>query len=249
MVAITSIASYCSVVALLIIQGTQGCIIHARQDSSSGNGTALPPADFMTIGTDGLAPPETLGYAINHFSLIVSNLTASKEFYGNVLGMRHMFTAQLSPHYSVTYMGHAHGGRNGTGYQTGAELLREKNNANGMIEFQYFAGSADVNITATTRRPNTFSHIGLIVPSLADAEKRMLQYGVTISKRIGLGAQGIESVENAFGFGPYVTTNETERELLIQGQEWVGFSQLLGIEDPDGNFIEVQQLVPPPGVA
>lgn len=87
------------------------------------------------------------------------------------------------------------------------------------------------------------------MPSLAAAEERMLRFGVTVSKRIGLGAQGIESVENALGFGRYATNNETERELLIQGQEWVGFAQLLGIEDPDGNFIEVQQLVPPPGVA
>jgi hypothetical protein len=29
----------------------------------------------------------------------------------------------------------------------------------------------------------------------------------------------------------------------------VGFPQLLVIEDPDGNMIEVQQLVQPPGVA
>lgn len=242
MVGISFIAR-CSSLALLMLHGARGCVLAPRQDGSA------PAPDFMTLGADGPADAETVGYSINHLSLIVSNLTASKEFYGKVLGMRHLFTAQLSPSYSVTYMGHAHGGKNGTGYQTGPELLREKNNAEGMLEFQYFANSADVNATATTQRPNTFSHIGLMVPSLADAQARMERFGVTISKRIGVSAEGIAAVENAFGFGAYVTTNVTERELLIKGQDLIGFSLLLAVEDPDGNMIEVQQIVPPPGVA
>ena len=146
-------------------------------------------------------------------------------------------------------MGHAHGGRNGTGYQTGSELLREKNNANGMIEFQYFANSKDEGGRPSTVRPNTFRHVGLIVPDLKKAQERFEKMGVKVTKRIGVSAEGIKSVENAFGFGEYVTKNQTERELLIQGQEWIGFAQLLIVEDPDGNEIEVQQLVPPPGVA
>lgn len=88
-----------------------------------------------------------------------------------------------------------------------------------------------------------------MVPSLADAQARMERFGVTISKRIGVSAEGIAAVENAFGFGAYVTTNVTERELLIKGQDLIGFSLLLAVEDPDGNMIEVQQIVPPPGVA
>ena len=224
---------------LLSIPSAYACALEARQDN----------AEFLTIGQDGPADQETLGYYLNHLSLIVSNLTASVEFYGNVLGMRHIFTAQLSPSYSVTYMGHAQGGRNGTGYQTGEELLRDKNNAGGLLEFQYFANSGNKNSTATTERPNTFSHIGLIVPSLEKAQERMEKYGVKISKRIGQSAEGIAAVENAFGFGEYVTTNQTERDLLLKGQESIGFAQLLAIEDPDGNMIEVQQLVPPPGVA
>ncbi|KEF60730.1 uncharacterized protein A1O9_02291 [Exophiala aquamarina CBS 119918] len=224
---------------LLGIQGAYACALEPRQDST----------DFLTVGKDGPADQETLGYNLNHLSLIVHNLTASMEFYGNVLGMRHLFTAQLTPSYSVTYMGHAHGGKNGTGYQTGEELLREKNNAAGLLEFQYFANSEDKNLTATTQRPNTFSHIGLIVPSLEKAQERMEKFGVKISKRIGQSAEGIASVENALGAGEYATKNQTERDLLIKGQELVGFAQLLTVEDPDGNMIEVQQLVAPPGVA
>lgn len=217
-----------------------GCSLEPRQDSST---------DFLTVGTDGPADIETLGFAINHLSLIVHNLTASMEFYGKVLGMRHIFTAQLTPFYSVTYMGHAQGGRNSSGYQTGAELLRDKNNAAGLLEFQYFANSEDTGNVASTQRPNTFSHIGLMVPSLEKAQARMEKYGVKITKRIGQSAEGVESVENALGFGDYVTQNQTKRDQLVAGQELVGFAQLLTVVDPDGNLIEVQQLVPPPGVA
>ena len=223
----------------LAIHGAYACSLESRQDSPN----------FLTIGNDGPADEETVGFNINHISLIVRNLTASQEFYSKVLGMRHIFTAELSPSYSVTYMGHAHGGRNGTGYQTGQELLREKNNAAGLLEFQYFKNSEDEGMTATTQRPNTFSHIGLVVPSLEKAQARMERFGVKITKRIGQSAEGIKSVENALGAGDFATKNETERQLLVKGQELVGFAQLLTVEDPDGNMIEVQQLVPPPGVA
>ena len=76
----------------------------------------------------------------------------------------------------------------------------------------------------------------------------MEKFGVKISKSIGQSAEGIKSVENAFGFGEFVTQNQTERDLLVKGQDLIGFAQLLTIEDPDGNLIEVQQFVPPPGV-
>ncbi|KAI1611087.1 Glyoxalase/Bleomycin resistance protein/Dihydroxybiphenyl dioxygenase [Exophiala viscosa] len=223
----------------LAAQGVHSCALESRQTS----------ADFLTIGDDGPADPETLGFAINHLSLIVRNLTASQHFYSKVLGMRHIFTAQLSPSYSVTYMGHAQGGRNGTGYQTGQEMLRDKNNAAGLLELQYLSDSQDEGMTATTVRPNTFSHIGLIVPDLEKAQARMEKFGAKITKRIGQSAENITSVENALGFGPSATTNQTERKLLVKGQQLVGFAQLLTVEDPDGNMIEVQQHVPPPGVA
>lgn len=228
----------------LAAQVTHACNLKARQESSGNS------SDFFTVGSDPPADPETLGFSLNHLSLIVSNLTASKTFYGDVLGMRHLFTAHLSPHYSITYMGHASGGRNGTGYQTGAELLRDKNNAAGLLEFQFLDNAADVDERlASTRRANTFSHIGLIVPSLEKAQERFERHGVNITKRIGVPGDGAEGVLNALGLGAAALTDEEERALVSEGQLLVGFPQLLVIEDPDGNMIEVQQLVPPPGVA
>lgn len=51
------------------------------------------------------------------------------HFYGKILGMRHIFTLQATPHATVTYMSFSHGGKNGTGFQTSSELYKEKNNA------------------------------------------------------------------------------------------------------------------------
>jgi len=113
---------------------------------------------------------------------------------------------------------------------------------------KYFANSVDEGHTASTQRPNTFSHIGLIVPSLQDAQDRFERHGVNITKRVAVSAEGIASLENAFSIGQMATSNQTERDLLLAGLELTGFTQLLGIQDPDSNFIEVQQLVPPPGV-
>jgi lactoylglutathione lyase len=222
-------------------QSVTACNLDVRQADADG---------FLTIGSDGAAQPETLGFFLNHLALIVSNLTASMEFYGDVLGMRHIFTAQLSPHYSITYMGHAQGGLNGTGFQTGDELLRGKNNAAGLLEFLYLDNAADEDERlASTRKANTFSHLGLMVPSLEKAQEWFDAHGVNITKRIGEAGDGKPAVLNAVGIGEAALKNETEREAISQGQLMVGFPQLLVIEDPDGNMIEVQQLVPPPGVA
>jgi lactoylglutathione lyase len=236
MVAIKTLATCLAIYA----SSTQACI-HVRQEGGAST-------DFLQTGSDGPADAETLGWNLNHFSLIVRNLSSSMDFYGRVLGMRHIFTANLTPFYSVTYMGHAHGGANGTGFQTGEELLREKNNARGMIEFQYFADSLDDGNVATTKRANTFSHIGLIVPDLAVAQERMEREGVTITKKIGLSAEGVQSIANAFGAGEFVTQSQEELDAVLKAQEMTGFNEFLIVEDPDGNLLEVQQQNPPPGV-
>jgi catechol-2,3-dioxygenase len=69
------------------------------------HGQKLPPG--MTIGNDGPADPATLGIWTNHIGLNVRNLTASMQFYGDILGMRHIFTIQYTDTYSLTYMGFA----------------------------------------------------------------------------------------------------------------------------------------------
>lgn len=98
----------------------------------SNNSTSIPK---FTLGADGPADPATLGFAINHVCLIVNDLNETRRFYGDVIGMRHIFTYDASKEYAIMYMGHAQGGKNGTGFMTGEELLSEKNNLGGLVEF------------------------------------------------------------------------------------------------------------------
>jgi hypothetical protein len=62
-----------------------------------------------------------------------------------------MFTVELSNKYTIMYMGHSQGGRNGRGYQEGKELARDKNNLAGLIEFvEYKVSQCPLMITSCT---------------------------------------------------------------------------------------------------
>jgi lactoylglutathione lyase len=127
----------------------------------STNDTTSP---FVT-GSDGPADTETLGYTINHFSLISSDLDKTRCFYGDVLGMRHIYTYHASPNFTIMYMGHAQGGKNETGFMTGEELLSEKDNMGGLIEF--------VNLKVS--RPRTLRNSSCQNPKLATRAPKLPQ--------------------------------------------------------------------------
>lgn len=90
-------------------------------------------------GNDGPADAATLGYTLNHHALLVKNLTTTRDFYGDVLGMRHIFTFELNPKWSLMFMGHAQGGKNGTGFQDAETLGLERGNREGLLEFLSYA--------------------------------------------------------------------------------------------------------------
>ena len=106
--------------------------IAARQE-----GNASLPFTY-TPGDDPPADTDTVSYFVNHVGINVANLTRTSEWYSRVVGMRHVFTIDLEGGFSFMYMAHSQGGRNGTGFQTGAEMQRDKNNMAGMIEFQSY---------------------------------------------------------------------------------------------------------------
>ena len=189
----------------------------------------------FTIGSDGPADPATIGYAMNHFSLIVNDLDATMHFYGKVLGMRHIFTYQASPAYIIAYMGYSHGGKNGTGYQTGQELYAERSNVEGLIEFLYLKDSD--TLLPTTKQVNTFSHVGLVVPDVKAAEARMQAHGVQILKPIGEDVKPESALAKAYGFG----SSLREARAAAKGIEAIGFKYFLLVADPDGNVVEIQQ--------
>ena len=96
----------------------------------------------LTIGSDGPPPPETVGFKINHFALLVNDLAATRHFYGDILGMRHIFTYKASERYTIMYMGHQQRCTNSTtGAMTGCEMFTAKNRLSGLIEFVHFEGT------------------------------------------------------------------------------------------------------------
>lgn len=210
-------------------------------DPSAGDG-------IFTIGTDGPAPPETLGYFINHVGLLTNNLASMEHFYVDILGMRHLFHVQLTAEFTVTYLGHSQGGRNGTGYQTGAELNLAKNNLAGLLELVQF-NVTDDTLLASTKRTNTFGHVGLIVPDIAKAQDYLESNGVEILKRVGDPINTfIGPVNNAFGIGEYAGVHHAAKQKLMDAQGIIGLPLLLMVADPDGNLVEIQQQEQPTGV-
>jgi lactoylglutathione lyase len=201
----------------------------------------IDPADAFTIGTGGPAPAATLGFAMNHIGLLTTNLTGMKHFYGDILGMRLLFDAHVTPEYTVTYMGYAQGGRNGTGFQSGAELAAAKNNLWGLLELQQFNVSDD-RLIASTERSNTFGHVGLVVPDVVKTEEYLESREVRILKRVNEPIKDFTGpVPNAFGLGEFAGLHLAAKKALVDAQGLIGLEFFLMVADPDGNLIEIQQ--------
>jgi lactoylglutathione lyase len=217
---------------------TTACNPTRRSTNTNTNTTTPNP---FKIGTDGPAPPKTLGYALNHMGLITNNLTAMKTFYGSILGMRTLFDVTLTPEYTVTYMGYAQGGRNGTGFQTGTEMTTSKNNMYGLLEIVEFSVSDD-RVVASTQRTNTFSHVGLVVPDVVEAQAYLEGAGVEILKGVGVPITEFEgAVPNALGVGGFAGAHLEAKRRLVEAQGLIGWENFLLLRDPDGNLVEIQQ--------
>ena len=93
----------------------------------------------QVVGTDPPQPPSTYGYSVNHVALQVSNITETRAFWGDVLGLRFIFSflvanGDKTGNNLVTYMGYPYGDGQ-IGNQTGAELLSNIHNRDGLVEF------------------------------------------------------------------------------------------------------------------
>ncbi|SPJ86738.1 uncharacterized protein FTOL_11763 [Fusarium torulosum] len=199
---------------------------------------------YPVLGTDEASNLLTIGYFINHLAITTRNLTASVEFYSDVLGFRKLFTLQLSKTYSITYLGHAQGGRNGTGYQTALEMNREKNNAQGLIEI-YYVDVPVKNIESASQRANTFGHVGIVVPDTKALQGRLdTMPHIDVIKKFGepfvdLGTDSVVGPAIGLSQGVVAQLSSEEREAIVRG---FGNSvdPLIFLTDPDGNFVELQ---------
>ena len=139
-------------------------------------------------------------------------------------------------------MGYSHGGKNGTGYQTGEELLAEKTNIEGLIEL--ISSKPKNEFPPTTKRSNTFSHVGIVVPNTKKIEARMQEFGVKVLKPVGKmpvpGTAAGELLERAFGVSTYT---EEEQKVALDALALIGFEEFLIVTDPDGNVLEIQEQV------
>ncbi|RBQ65451.1 hypothetical protein FVER14953_12093 [Fusarium verticillioides] len=155
-----------------------------------------------------------------------------------------MFTLYVSKTYSITYLAHAHGGKNGTGYQTALELNREKNNAQGLLEI-YYLDIPTKNIESSSQHPSTFAHIGLVVPDAQKTQERLeAMPDIKIVKKYGEKFTQLTDdlvIGPAVGLPPAVVAQLSleEREAIVEGLGG-GVDPLIFIVDPDGNFIEIQ---------
>jgi lactoylglutathione lyase len=173
--------------------------------------TCNPPTNSpffpLVLGTDGPADVATNGYNLNHFGLIINNITSTLHFYGKILGICHIFIFHASPSFDIIYMGYSHGGKNGTAYQTGEQLYSQKTNSEGLIEFIY-PKDATARLVSSTMKANTFSHVGIVVPNVRQAEERMKEFGVVILKGVGESPSPDDLAAKAFGLGDSVQVAE-----------------------------------------
>lgn len=192
------------------------------------------------FGSDAPSDPATIGYFVNHVSLNVNNLTRSIDFYTNAFGMRHLFTYNLTPHVSFTYMSHSQGGRNGSAYQTTEEMLRFKNNNGGHIEFVHLSTEGD-DIPGAPERTATLNHLGIIVPDLEAAQARLESQGVNIWKKIGepMPSTGYLASKYALGDASNLSDEEFADLQKVMGE----FNrETIFASDPDGNLLEILPL-------
>ena len=234
---------------LALIRSLQGILTVSLLGAVSACGACNPPSDgpFANYdwGPDEYPPPATLGWNINHFSLLVGDLDASIHFYTEVFGMRRIFTYNGNDFFKVAYLGYPSGGRNGTGYQTPAELFREKNNMQGLLEFVYIAPNVTdppaTRPVASSKRTSAFSHLGLVVPDLNAARERFRENNVTILADVDSkpAPEHILPIVSAYGAGLLPEGSDDVIEDLMTAMLGSGQATMI-IEDPDGNIIEVQ---------
>ena len=201
-----------------------------RRADGSQNGNETFPS--VVLGSDEPSDPATAGNFINHLCIISKNLTATMHFYGQAFGLRQIFTVQVSEHFSITYMGHSHGGRNGTGFQTVDEMNRQKNNIEGLLEI--LAINVPENDGPSTN--NKFSHIGVVVPDIKETQTRLEKMGANILKNTG-DPQTAEGLALFASISPKLDPKELDQVVEILNPL---NTPLILVGDPDGNIVEVQ---------
>lgn len=234
---LSKLAAFLSVASL--VPQALTCALHARQETATNSCTDFP---YMVPGDDNPSDHITAGTFVNHLGLNVRNASASIDWYTRALGMRHMFTEQVSAHFSISYMVHSQGGRNGSGYQTTEELLRNQRNSQGLLELVALEVPG-WDLPSGNPVATTLLHIGLMVPDVNVTQKHLERMGASIRKA----AHAPFSLDDGFAVTAGLVDARDRGE--FDQEEWDLIEQvlkpvnepLLWMEDPDGNIVEVSQ--------
>ncbi|KAK7433328.1 hypothetical protein QQZ08_000267 [Neonectria magnoliae] len=197
---------------------------------SSGCVTPMPANEtlefpYPELGSDEASDPATTGYFINHLCLNVKNLTESVNFYTEIFGLRKILTLHVSEHYSITYLGHSHGGKN--------DLRRAQPGEEQCVN----------DLPASTKIPNTFGHIGMVVPDIKATQARLEAYGdsVEIIKSYDQNLFLPSDIATATSLSPDAVAQLSKEELDFILSVLIPFNKpLIFVNDPDGNMIEIQ---------
>ncbi|KAJ4353421.1 uncharacterized protein N0V89_005150 [Didymosphaeria variabile] len=206
---------------------------------TTGLNTTPPHTNSFTFPPSCDLKPAFYGYSINHLSLVTPNLTRALTFYTQALGLQHIFTYNPIPKYHVAYLGH-----DTANFTSCAEFAQRKNEVKGLIELIHLEGATNHPLPAM-KKPNTYSHFGLVVPDVKEAEGRIAAWGGRVIKGAGEETDVTNNeLANAYGLGVEAigSLEEGELEAIVEAFRDVrtGVMQSAFVGDPDGNLIELQ---------
>ena len=141
-------------------------------------------------------------------------------------------------------MTHQAGGRSQTGYQTNAEMVREQSHRQGRLGLLY--NSHPQAIAALEPKPGVvknFSHIAITVPDLQTALEHFKKQGIKIFSGPEDAVQANDPLLSTMGAGS-MESGSAEAEGLVGFFSMIK-KDLVFLQDPDGNLIEVMAQTAP----
>lgn len=114
----------------------RGKLPHQFQRPTESSTLRSPQQPSLTMpppvpGTDKQQPPQTVGWKLNHICFRIRDPERTIHFYRDILGMRTVFTVDYGS-FSILYFGYPEVVGQ---HETGKEMLRNRHNREGLIEF------------------------------------------------------------------------------------------------------------------
>ena len=234
-------------------------------DQSVMSGQTVDDFYFPRYGSS--RDPGSAWYRVDITTLWPTNLTASVDFYVNGLGMRLLFFYQppSAPELWVAYLDRNEGLEEyNIPFTSREEFEKHMRNATGLFGLHQ---RENVGERPSAHRFG-FIHLGVLVPNVTEIQERMTHINATILKAIngtweansrladtygitgasdmaftqamiGSGGGFAQLTDGDWGMFPPPTLAQKQASVDFANGDW-DCSQVLFVEDPDGNLIEVK---------